>query len=547
MNFDRNHQSGWGWSANDYVIQPKGSHTNTYSFKAKLGQDISTLWPSAGSNVYDFMGWQKNGQGTRYVTKQLIMNTDLLPSNGTIQNWYANWNDAYTFTVNYYLQNADDDGYTRSAAYSQTYNSDTYGLTPKVINGYTFDHGNNTERVFTYNLYYNRNTYKIDYYYGSSKLDTISNVKFDANINKAPYVWTPTQAQCNVDSDYTWGGWYSDSKLTTPYTFSTMPASNLVLYAKWNPPTFTVTFDMDGGTPAVESQTITKNGKVEKPADPTKVGYTFDGWYDEDGEHFDWQKQITADTTIYAHWTQDPLSYTVHYVDEQGNKLADDRVVIDPNAEVGDKATEKAVTIPGYRPDAGSKEVTHKLGNNEITFVYSERNATTSYTVKYLIEGTDIPVADEKHVSLSGNTLSVIELPAAVDYTALYEAHPNLEGEKYYPVEADQELVLGADESQNVLTFYYYKFKSTKVTVNYVDMDGNPIDGINPVQRTLKVGETFTLNRAAIPGWELNKAVVGSEYSGDKAVTSYKITEDGNLVFTLFYQKKVTITAEWRK
>ena len=42
----------------------------------------------------------------------------------------------------------------------------------------------------TSNLYYDRDKFKIDYYYGSTKLDTIENVKFDANINKAPYVWT---------------------------------------------------------------------------------------------------------------------------------------------------------------------------------------------------------------------------------------------------------------------------------------------------------------------------------------------------------------------
>jgi uncharacterized repeat protein (TIGR02543 family) len=36
-------------------------------------------------------------------------------------------------------------------------------------------------------------------------------------------------------SGYDFGGWCSDAALTTPYTFSTMPAENITLYAKWTP------------------------------------------------------------------------------------------------------------------------------------------------------------------------------------------------------------------------------------------------------------------------------------------------------------------------
>ncbi|NTW29251.1 MAG: tandem-95 repeat protein [Coriobacteriia bacterium] len=34
--------------------------------------------------------------------------------------------------------------------------------------------------------------------------------------------------------EYTFAGWYSDAGLTTPYTFSTMPAASITLYAKWD-------------------------------------------------------------------------------------------------------------------------------------------------------------------------------------------------------------------------------------------------------------------------------------------------------------------------
>lgn len=63
----------------------------------------------------------------------------------------------------------------------------------------------------------------------------------------------------------------------------------------------TVTFDVDGGS-AVPSQTVRVGATAEEPADPTKSGYTFEGWYKEDTftTLFDFDDAITADTTVYA-------------------------------------------------------------------------------------------------------------------------------------------------------------------------------------------------------------------------------------------------------
>ena len=180
----------------------------------------------------------------------------MLPNSGTTITYTGYWLEStVTYTVNYMLQNADDNGYTRSEDYSQTYNySPGASLSPKDIPGYTYvrrtDSGN------TSNLYYDRAKFKIDYYFGSTKLDTIEGIKFDANINKAPYVWTPTTAQCGLADDFEFEGWYTSASFAegTKYTFNKMPASDLKLYAKWNTPTYTVTFYKDAdaeeaGTP----------------------------------------------------------------------------------------------------------------------------------------------------------------------------------------------------------------------------------------------------------------------------------------------------------
>ncbi|MEN6470437.1 MAG: InlB B-repeat-containing protein, partial [Clostridiaceae bacterium] len=70
------------------------------------------------------------------------------------------------------------------------------------------------------------------------------------------------------------------------------------------PLTYTVTFNSNGGS-AVANQTIQSGSKATKPANPTKAGYTFGGWYSDDAlkNAWDFNTAITKDTTLYAKWT----------------------------------------------------------------------------------------------------------------------------------------------------------------------------------------------------------------------------------------------------
>ena len=65
--------------------------------------------------------------------------------------------------------------------------------------------------------------------------------------------------------------------------------------------TYTVTFDSDGGT-GVDPQDIENNGIAIRPADPTKTGYIFNGWYNGKTE-YDFTQPITENLTLTAKWT----------------------------------------------------------------------------------------------------------------------------------------------------------------------------------------------------------------------------------------------------
>ena len=68
---------------------------------------------------------------------------------------------------------------------------------------------------------------------------------------------------------------------------------------------YTVTFDSQGGS-AVAQQTVTRNDPVSKPGDPTREGYTFDGWFTDADctEAYDFSTGVTGSLTLYAKWTQ---------------------------------------------------------------------------------------------------------------------------------------------------------------------------------------------------------------------------------------------------
>ena len=69
--------------------------------------------------------------------------------------------------------------------------------------------------------------------------------------------------------------------------------------------TYTAQFDTNGGS-AVDKVKTDKNGKIERPADPTKEGYIFVDWYSDSKltKPFDFSAELTANSTLYAKWKE---------------------------------------------------------------------------------------------------------------------------------------------------------------------------------------------------------------------------------------------------
>lgn len=70
-----------------------------------------------------------------------------------------------------------------------------------------------------------------------------------------------------------------------------------------------VSFSAGDGS-KVDFQTTAVNGSVAKPADPTREGYTFGGWYTDEActKAYDFSAAVTADMTLYAKWNKNAVT-----------------------------------------------------------------------------------------------------------------------------------------------------------------------------------------------------------------------------------------------
>lgn len=151
-------------------------------------------------------------------------------------------------------------------------------------------------------FYYERASFGI-IYINNGVEDNKTAYKYEADISGAGNAYKPTIPPAGKE-DYVFDTWYADPTGQTEYKFDgkTMPAQNITVYAKWVPPTYTVTFyDHDGNQ--VYALTIAKGAKFDESQVPVITldeGETFLGWSLKDGTPFNLDTEINRDYELHA-------------------------------------------------------------------------------------------------------------------------------------------------------------------------------------------------------------------------------------------------------
>ena len=386
-------------------------------------------------------------------------------------------------------------------------------------------------------LYYTRNSYNLSFYnYNAVVAGKGGSVQYEAPLSS--YYFVPDYPDNLEKNAYVFAGWYttsgcyegSEADLST----LTMPASDLVLYAKWVPKTHTVktylTKDvLDNNGQAIQTWTDVPHGTAVKdpPADPERKPYTFVGWFyisDTDEEKaFDFSMPVNRDMNLYAKWRADVnVDYVIHYQLKDGTTIAEDTT---GSALAGTTKTFAAKTFgmlnegyqTGYYPLEGSHSIQMDIeGTNEYTFVYVAREKV-NYTVRYLERNTETVLCAEK----SGETSDAV----------ITEKFVQIPG--YAPDAYQKQLVLSADDSKNVLTFWYTK-----------DDKHAPLQIIHLIQNLTNDEYTeyqSSTNLNATIGEEYSESslkLTGFTYNAGKSTASGTLSEEG-LVLKLYYDRNV--------
>ncbi|MDD4077187.1 MAG: InlB B-repeat-containing protein [Bacilli bacterium] len=138
------------------------------------------------------------------------------------------------------------------------------------------------------------NTYKISFVSNGGTFVSDIFYDFNAEIDLLPDI---------EKIGHTFKGWYADSSFTSLFTLTTMPSSDLRVYAGWEINQYTISFDSKGGS-LVSSITKDFDSRLTEPAKPLREGYTFKGWYidEEMLEGYNFIKMPAENILLYAKW-----------------------------------------------------------------------------------------------------------------------------------------------------------------------------------------------------------------------------------------------------
>ena len=320
------------------MLDKEGGNSGTDSIEVMYHHDMpEALAPKR--DFYNFGGYysERNGQGTQYYDENMTSNTIWDKKSNTIL--YAYW-VPYTYMVTFDKQGGTGGSDFIKASYGQSMPS---AIAPEKT-GYEFlgywglSDGTDIQ-------YYDKNMNSLNIW--ENHQDTILMAKWQKrsyNVILDPqggtggviYITTtyndimPPAPQTSMIG-WTFNGYYTEqSGQGTKFYNDDMSSAhnwdidekNVILYAYWTQNSYTLTFDMQGGTNGTPSATpIYYLGDLPNVTAPKRTGYLFKGYFEKtngEGKKYynadmttSYVYDVDYNLTIYAYWK--PIEYKITY------------------------------------------------------------------------------------------------------------------------------------------------------------------------------------------------------------------------------------------
>ena len=344
-------------------------------------------------------------------------------------------------------------------------------------------------------------TYKLSYYDGSTLLKA---EQYAAGADIADYTPDPKMG-------YTFKGWTgmpADKK---------MPAEDLVVFADWQAKEHTITLYANHGQFADGTEqfvdTVPYGTKLAGvvPAEPTREGYTFDGWLNNDGMPTtipDTMPDINISLT--AKWTVN--RYTITFDSNGGSPVSPITLPYGEEVTAPADPTREGFIFKGWSPD-----VPDTMPAKDMTVVaqWEAEQTTETYTLKYdALGGVFADNTGSKTFELAeGEAIPTVDTPTKEGFEFV----------KWNGVPADGKMP--ASDVTITAEWKEVAVKTHKVTY-YLVKGGTAYD-----EKTFEEGETIvnpadpTVEGFTFKGWADENGDPLPEKMGDKDIEAFAVLE----------------------
>ncbi len=181
-----------------------------------------------------------------------------------------------------------------------------------------------------------------------------------------------------VKEGYVLDGWYTEEEYINEYDFESQepPTGDITLYTKWIADTYHVTYESNGGS--VLPDDVYAYGTDVLPVNPTREGYTFTNWYEDEKltRIYTFGKMPAKDIKLYAGWIKNV--YKVIYVDKDGTVINIQEIAHGDSAVVPAAPKHAGYTFSGWTTKANCV-----TGNLIIIATYQKIETSLSLSASY--------------------------------------------------------------------------------------------------------------------------------------------------------------------